>query len=64
MKNLITQHQVASCQADAMVQWFNAGGMIDLYDWDLDSYINVRDSVIFSRMGINAGVQTTTNDAG
>lgn len=59
MKNLITQHQVASCQADAIAQWFNAGGMIDFYDWDLDSYINVRDSVIPSRTGINAGVQTT-----
>lgn len=23
------------------MQWFNAGGMVDFYDWDLDSYINV-----------------------
>jgi hypothetical protein len=41
MRNLITQHSVASSQSDAMEQWFNAGGMIDFYDWDLDSYINV-----------------------
>lgn len=43
MRNLQTQHKVASSQADAMQQWFNAGGMIDYYDWDLDSYLNVSD---------------------
>lgn len=41
MRNLLTEHKVASSQADAMQQWFNAGGMIDYYDWDLDSYITV-----------------------
>ncbi|OAA82592.1 glycoside hydrolase family 3 protein [Akanthomyces lecanii RCEF 1005] len=48
MKNLITQHQVASCQADAMAQWFNAGGMIDFYDWGLDSYINTTKALVLS----------------
>lgn len=42
IRNLITQHHVATSQSDAMKQWFNAGGMINFYDWDLDSYINVR----------------------
>lgn len=41
LRNLLTEHRVASSQADAMQQWFNAGGMIDYYDWDLDSYITV-----------------------
>jgi beta-glucosidase-like glycosyl hydrolase len=41
MRNLLSVHKVASSQADAMQQWFNAGGMIDYYDWDLDSYITV-----------------------
>lgn len=41
MRNLLTQHAVANSQADAMQQWFNAGGMIDFYDWDLESYVNV-----------------------
>lgn len=39
MRNILTQHKVANSQADAMQQWFNAGGMIDFYDWDLDSYL-------------------------
>lgn len=41
IRNIETEHKVASSQADAMQQWFNAGGMIDYYDWDLDSYITV-----------------------
>ncbi|KAL7920756.1 glycoside hydrolase family 3 protein [Trichoderma austrokoningii] len=46
LRNLITQHKVASSQADAMQQWFNAGGMIDYYDWDLDSYITTTQNLV------------------
>ncbi|UKZ67853.1 uncharacterized protein TrAtP1_009011 [Trichoderma atroviride] len=46
LRNLLTEHKVASSQADAMQQWFNAGGMIDYYDWDLDSYINTTQDLV------------------
>ncbi|KAM0254386.1 hypothetical protein ACHAQJ_006855 [Trichoderma viride] len=46
MRNLLTEHRVASSQADAMQQWFNAGGMIDYYDWDLDSYITTTQDLV------------------
>ncbi|PTB43898.1 glycoside hydrolase family 3 protein [Trichoderma asperellum CBS 433.97] len=46
MRNLLTEHKVASSQADAMQQWFNAGGMIDFYDWDLDSYLTTTKDLV------------------
>ncbi|RFU81651.1 glycoside hydrolase family 3 [Trichoderma arundinaceum] len=46
MRNILTQHRVASSQADAMQQWFNAGGMIDFYDWDLDSYLTTTQDLV------------------
>jgi hypothetical protein len=59
MRNLLTVHRVASSQADAMQQWFNAGGMIDFYDWDLDSYITVREKQIFCVGDFTKYCQTT-----
>ncbi|KKP03542.1 glycosyl hydrolase family 3 N terminal domain-containing protein [Trichoderma harzianum] len=46
MRNILTQHKVANSQADAMQQWFNAGGMIDFYDWDLDSYLTITKDLV------------------
>lgn len=39
---LITGHHVATSPADAVQQWFNAGGGISYYDFPVDVYINVR----------------------
>jgi hypothetical protein len=33
---------VSDSPADTIAQWFNAGGMIDYYDYPLDVYLNVR----------------------
>ncbi|KAK5991890.1 putative beta-glucosidase I-like protein [Cladobotryum mycophilum] len=46
MRNLLTQHKVASSQADAMQQWFNAGGMIDFYDFEFDSYLTAAKELV------------------
>lgn len=35
------RHKVASSTADAIQQWFNAGGMIQFYDYSLETYLNV-----------------------
>ncbi|KOS23180.1 Periplasmic beta-glucosidase [Escovopsis weberi] len=43
---LITNHKVASSQADAMAQWYNAGGMIDFYDFSLDSKIKATQELV------------------
>ncbi|KAJ7624880.1 glycoside hydrolase family 3 protein [Roridomyces roridus] len=40
MAQLATVHGVASSPADAIAQWFNAGGMIDFYDFPIDVYVN------------------------
>ncbi|KAF2764296.1 glycoside hydrolase [Teratosphaeria nubilosa] len=40
MFELQTWHQVASSPADAISQWFNAGGMISYYDYPLETYMN------------------------
>ena len=59
MRNLVTQHRVASSQADAMQQWFNAGGMINFYDWDLDSYLNVSCLELTMKLTDAKSAQTT-----
>ncbi|KAI1503333.1 glycoside hydrolase family 3 protein [Biscogniauxia marginata] len=40
MKELQTTHKVANSPADAIQQWFNAGGMLQFYDYPLETYIN------------------------
>ncbi|KAJ6571466.1 family 3 glycoside hydrolase [Mycena capillaripes] len=40
MSQLFTTHHVASSPADAIAQWFNAGGMIDFYDFPIDVLVN------------------------
>jgi len=42
VRQLQTVHKVAGSAADAIGQWFNAGGMIQFYDYALDVYMNVR----------------------
>ncbi len=41
VKQLVTTHRVANSSAEAIGQWFNAGGMIQFYDFPLDVYLNV-----------------------
>ena len=36
-----TGHKISSSVADNIQQWFNAGGMIQFYDYPLQSYLNV-----------------------
>ncbi|KAJ7637351.1 glycoside hydrolase family 3 protein [Mycena polygramma] len=40
MAQLFSTHRVASSPADAIAQWFNAGGMIDFYDFPIDVLVN------------------------
>ena len=41
MVELETLHKVAESPAHAIQQWFNAGGMLQFYDYPLKLYINV-----------------------
>jgi hypothetical protein len=34
-------HAVATSPADMISQWFDAGGMVQFYDFNLDTYMNV-----------------------
>lgn len=36
VNELYTVHQVADSPADAIRQWYNAGGMVQFYDWSLE----------------------------
>jgi hypothetical protein len=42
MKQLQNGHQVAKDPADAIGQWFTAGGMVQYYDYPLKTLLNVR----------------------
>ncbi|KAF2116384.1 family 3 glycoside hydrolase [Lophiotrema nucula] len=40
MKQLQVGHQVAATPADAIAQWYNAGGMVQYYDYPLSTLLN------------------------
>ena len=42
MKQLEVGHKVAQNPADAIAQWYNAGGMVQYYDYPLEVLLNVR----------------------
>ncbi|KAK6852336.1 glycoside hydrolase family 3 protein [Apiospora arundinis] len=46
MVELETMHQVAYSPADAIAQWFNAGGMLQFYDYSLETYIKTTKELI------------------
>ncbi|KAI1084783.1 glycoside hydrolase family 3 protein [Whalleya microplaca] len=46
MAELQTVHKVAGSPADAIQQWFNAGGMIQFYDYPLEIYLNATKELI------------------
>ncbi|KAK7746690.1 hypothetical protein SLS53_001877 [Cytospora paraplurivora] len=41
MSELYTIHNVADSPADAIRQWYSAGGMIQFYDWPLESLLEI-----------------------
>ncbi|KAI0125821.1 glycoside hydrolase family 3 protein [Xylariales sp. AK1849] len=43
---LETVHRVADSPADAIKQWFNAGGMLQFYDYPLETYLEVTKDLI------------------
>lgn len=48
MSELQQVHRVASSPADAIAQWYNAGGMISYYDYPLDIFLNVSHLLVCS----------------
>jgi hypothetical protein len=46
MSELFSVHRVADSPADAIKQWFNAGGMVQFYDYPLETYLNVRFTIL------------------
>ncbi|KAH9996369.1 glycoside hydrolase family 3 protein [Xylariaceae sp. FL0662B] len=55
MIELETAHRVADSPADAIQQWFNAGGMLQFYDYPLEVYLNTTKELI-----TNKSVELTT----
>jgi hypothetical protein len=47
MLNLYSIHHVADSPADVMEQWFNAGGMIQFYDYPLSTFLNVNTNRVY-----------------
>lgn len=46
MNELFTIHQVADSPADAIRQWYEAGGMVQFYDWPLQLLLNATKDLI------------------
>lgn len=46
MSELYTIHQVADSPADAIRQWYEAGGMVQFYDWPLELLLNATKGLI------------------
>ncbi|KAL7623738.1 hypothetical protein AAE478_005291 [Parahypoxylon ruwenzoriense] len=46
MSELQIVHRVADSPADAIRQWFNAGGMVQFYDYSLETYLNATKDLI------------------
>ncbi|KAJ8073027.1 hypothetical protein PM082_019895 [Marasmius tenuissimus] len=46
MKMLFVRHRVSGSTADTIAQWFNAGGMLQFYDYDYQTYLNITKALI------------------
>lgn len=55
MVELQAVHQVADSPGSAIGQWFNAGGMIQFYDYPLETYLNTTKDLV-----ANGSVELTT----
>ncbi|KAI1828393.1 glycoside hydrolase family 3 protein [Xylaria intraflava] len=49
MSELYSEHKVADSPADAIRQWFIAGGMIQYYDFPLDLYLNATKDMVANK---------------
>ncbi|CAJ2506689.1 Uu.00g078750.m01.CDS01 [Anthostomella pinea] len=58
MSDLYKAHRVADSPADAMRQWFNAGGMVQFYDYPLETYLNATRDLV-----ANGSVELSTVQA-
>ncbi|KAI0904662.1 glycoside hydrolase family 3 protein [Ustulina deusta] len=46
MSELFSVHRVADSPADAIRQWFDAGGMVQFYDYPLETYLNATKGLV------------------
>ncbi|KAJ7219664.1 glycoside hydrolase family 3 protein [Mycena haematopus] len=46
ISQLFATHHVASSQADAIAQWYNAGGMVQYYDFDIQLLVNATEELV------------------
>lgn len=46
MSELLTIHRVADSPADAIRQWYEAGGMVQFYDWPLELLLNTTSELV------------------
>ncbi|KAK7045831.1 hypothetical protein VNI00_007242 [Paramarasmius palmivorus] len=46
MRMLYVRHRVSNSAADTISQWFNAGGMLQFYDYSYEIYLNVTKELI------------------
>ncbi|KAI0976266.1 glycoside hydrolase family 3 protein [Xylaria arbuscula] len=49
MSELFSVHRVADSPADGIRQWFDAGGMIQFYDYPLDTYLNITRDLVANK---------------
>ncbi|KAI0148399.1 glycoside hydrolase family 3 protein [Xylariaceae sp. FL1272] len=49
MSEVYDVHRVAGSPADAIKQWFNAGGMVQFYDYPLESYLNITKDLVANK---------------
>ena len=64
MVELETLHRVAGSPADAISQWFNAGGMLQFYDYELEIYLNVKKRIRLRNATIRAPLTTCLDNKG
>lgn len=55
MNDIYTQHAVADSPADAIRQWYNAGGMVQFYDWPLELLLSATKDLV-----ANGSLELTT----
>ncbi|KAI0455600.1 glycoside hydrolase family 3 protein [Xylaria acuta] len=49
MSELFSVHRVANSPADGIRQWFEAGGMVQFYDYPLETYLNATRELLSNR---------------
>ncbi|KAI1752867.1 glycoside hydrolase family 3 protein [Xylaria castorea] len=49
MSELFSVHRVANSPANAIQQWFEAGGMVQFYDYPLETYLNATKELVSNK---------------